>query len=156
VPRHPQRFNEVEGIIQNAGLAYQRRSKISAPIDDKTQVILGDSMGELFTYYAACDFTFVGGSLLNFGGQNLIEAAAMGKPILIGEYTFNFADATKNAVEIGAAIRVKDASGLRSNIQNLIENTKKREKMSQAALIFSEASTGASERMMKLIAQYLH
>ncbi len=155
VPRHPQRFNEVESIIQSAGFTYQRRSNLVGPIDKNIQVVLGDSMGELFTYYAACDFTFIGGSLLKYGGQNLIEAASMGKPILIGKYTYNFADATKNAVRAEAAIRIKDTEELRDRIQYLLHNPPKREKMQQAALRFSEASTGAALRMMKLIAQYL-
>ena len=156
VPRHPQRFNDVEGIILKSGLSYQRRSNLVGPVDKNIQVILGDSMGELFTYYAACDFTFVGGSLLEYGGQNLIEAACMGKPILIGEYTFNFADATKNAIRAKAAIRVKNMAGLRDRIQYLHHNAPQRVKMGKAALRFSAASTGATVRMMKLIAQHLH
>lgn len=155
VPRHPQRFNEVESIIQSTGFTYQRRSNLVGPIDKNIQVVLGDSMGELFTYYAACDFTFIGGSLLKYGGQNLIEAASMGKPILIGKYTYNFAEATKNAVRTGAAIQVKNAEELRDRIQYLLHNAPKREKMQQAALRFSEVSTGATIRMMKLIAKHL-
>ncbi len=155
VPRHPQRFNEVESIVQNAGFVYQRRSNLVGPIDKNVQVILGDSMGELFTYYAACDITFIGGSLLKYGGQNLIEAASMGKPILIGKHTFNFAEASKNAVSAGAAIRVKDTAELRDRVQYLLLNTPKRLKMQQSALHFSEAYTGATARLMKLIAQYL-
>jgi len=155
VPRHPQRFNEVEAIIQSVGFTYQRRTNLVAPIDNNIQVILGDSMGELFTYYAACDFTFIGGSLLKYGGQNLIEATSMGKPILIGEHTFNFADATKNAINEGAAMRVKDTAKLREKIQYLLENKVKRQEMSEAALRFSEASTGATIRLMELIAGYI-
>jgi 3-deoxy-D-manno-octulosonic-acid transferase len=156
VPRHPQRFNDVESIIQNSGLTYQRRSNLVGEIDKNIQVILGDSMGELFTYYATCDFAFVGGSLLEYGGQNLIEPASMGKPILIGPHTFNFADATENAIRAKAAIRVKNMTALRDKIQYLLHNAPKRVKMGEAALNFSEASTGATARMMKLIAQYLH
>jgi 3-deoxy-D-manno-octulosonic-acid transferase len=156
VPRHPQRFNSVEGIIQNSGLTYQRRSNLVGAVDKNIQVVLGDSMGELFTYYAACDFAFVGGSLLEYGGQNLIEPASMGKPILIGPHTFNFADATEHAIRAKAAIRVKNMAALRDRIQYLLHNAPKRVKMGEAALNFSEASTGATARMMKLIAQYLH
>ena len=156
VPRHPQRFNDVEGIILKSGLRYQRRSNLVGPIDKNIQVILGDSMGELFTYYAACDFTFVGGSLLEYGGQNLIEAACMGKPILIGEHTFNFTDATENAIRAKAAIRVKNLAALRDRIQYLLHNAPQRVKIGKAALRFSAASTGATVRMMKLIAQHLH
>ena len=155
VPRHPQRFNDVEGIILKSGLSYQRRSNLVGPVDKRIQVILGDSMGELFAYYAACDFTFIGGSLLEYGGQNLIEAACMGKPILIGEHTFNFADATENAIRAKAAIRVKNMAALRDRIQYLLHNAPQRVKMGKAALRFSAASTGATVRMMKLIASYL-
>lgn len=156
VPRHPQRFNEVEKLIRSYGLRYVRRSEIAAPIAMDTQIILGDSMGELFSYYAACDFTFIGGSLLKYGGQNLIEAASMGKPILIGQYTYNFADASDNAIKAGAAIRVKNATDLRDKIQYLAHNSQKRSKMHLAALRFNEASTGATKRVMQLIARYLH
>ena len=155
VPRHPQRFNDVEGIILKSGLSYQRRSNLVGPVDKRIQVILGDSMGELFTYYAACDFTFVGGSLLEYGGQNLIEAACMGKPILIGEHTFNFADATENAIRAKAAIRVKNMAALRDRIQYLLHNAPQRVKMGKAALRFSAASTGATARLMKLIGEHL-
>jgi 3-deoxy-D-manno-octulosonic-acid transferase len=155
VPRHPQRFDEVETLIKRAGLSYQRRSELTAPINENVQVILGDSMGELFSYYAACDFTFVGGSLLKFGGQNLIEAASMGKPILIGKYTHNFAEASRNAVRAGAAIQVKNVEYLRDRLQYLQNHAEKREKMQQASLRFSQASTGTTARVMQLIATYL-
>jgi 3-deoxy-D-manno-octulosonic-acid transferase len=163
VPRHPQRFDEVAAIFQKHNMQFQRKSLLkdaalqtNTHASSKSAVILGDTMGELFTYYAACDFTLVGGSLLPYGGQNLIEAAVMGKPILIGEHTFNFAEASNNAVATGAAIRAKDYLELREKIQYLLENKVKRQEMSEAALRFNEASTGATTRMMQLIMQYLH
>lgn len=155
VPRHPQRFDEVEALIKRTGLSYQRRSELSSPINEKIQVILGDSMGELFSYYAACDFTFVGGSLLNFGGQNLIEAASMSRPILIGKYTHNFAEASKDAIQQGAAIQVKDVEDLRSKLQHLLHDAQKREEMQLASLRFSQASSGTTARVMQLISDYL-
>ena len=155
VPRHPQRFNEVAALIESRNIAYIRRTSLTAPVSSAIQVILGDSMNELFTYYEACDFTFIGGSLLNFGGQNLIEAASLSKPILIGKYTFNFADASKNAVSAGAAIRINNLDELRDGIALLADNLEKRQKMQQAALRFSEASQGATLRIMKLIDEYL-
>jgi 3-deoxy-D-manno-octulosonic-acid transferase len=156
VPRHPQRFDEVEQLLKEAGLNYVRRSQLATPINPAVEVILGDSMGELFSYYAACDFTFVGGSLLKFGGQNLIEAASMGKPILIGKYTHNFAEATVNAVRAGAAVQVSSVVSLREKIQYLCEHREKRAKMQQASLNFSQASTGASFRTMQLISTHLN
>ncbi|MBC7757008.1 MAG: lipid IV(A) 3-deoxy-D-manno-octulosonic acid transferase [Bdellovibrio sp.] len=155
VPRHPQRFDEVEALIKKAGFTYLRRSNLRDPAHKNVQVILGDSMGELFSYYAACDFTFIGGSLMPFGGQNLIEAATMGKPILIGEHTFNFADATEKAINAGAAIRVKDVKELRQQIQFLTENKDQCKVLQQAALSFSASATGATKRLMLLIESYL-
>ena len=155
-PRHPQRFNEVESLLINAGFSFLRRSNLLEPANKNVQMILGDSMGELFTYYAASDFCFIGGSLLPFGGQNLIEAATMGKPILIGPHTFNFAEATEKAVNAGAAIRVKDVTELRQQIQFLIENNDQRKVMQQAAVNFSAAETGATARLMPLIEAYLN
>jgi len=156
VPRHPQRFDEVATLIDHENLSYKRRSTLTSEIAKDTKVILGDSMGELFSYYAACDFAFVGGSLMNFGGQNLIEAAIMGKPVLIGEHTFNFAEASVNAINSGAAIRVSDVKQLRQQIEALIFNAGRRQSMQQAALQFSQSATGATEKMMALIKVQLH
>jgi len=86
VPRHPQRFDDVAALLGQQQVPFARRSALTTAVSTDTQVVLGDSMGELFSYYAACDFAFIGGSLLQFGGQNLIEAAMMAKPILIGEH----------------------------------------------------------------------
>lgn len=163
VPRHPQRFNEVAAMLEQSGIEFTRKTLLqndalgaNSHAPSRPCIILGDTMGELFTYYAACDFTFIGGSLLNFGGQNLIEAASMGKPILIGEHTFNFAQATENAVAAGAAIRVKNSAELRDYIVDLLQNESKRLAMGKAATSFSEASTGATARMMALIKPYLN
>lgn len=155
VPRHPQRFDEVEALLRERNIPYIRRTQIQAPVPSSIQMVLGDSMGELYTYYAAGDMAFVGGSLLKFGGQNLIEPASMGKPILIGKYTYNFAEATKGAVQSGAATQVRDVENLREKIQFLMDNPSKREKMGLAALNFSKASTGTTVRMMQTIGQYL-
>ena len=162
VPRHPQRFDEVEALIKNAGWSYMRRSNLHEPINKhasinkNVQIILGDSMGEMFTYYAACDFSFIGGSLLPFGGQNLIEAAVIGLPILIGPHTFNFAEASRDALAAGAAFLVKDAASLKERILELSNNIALRQLMAKSALDFSSASAGATARLMKLIEKYLH
>lgn len=155
VPRHPQRFDEVAHLLKQRKLPFARRSELTEPISAETQIVLGDSMGELYHYYSACDFTFIGGSLLNFGGQNLIEAAVMGKPILIGEHTFNFAEAAANAIENKAAIRVSGVEDLRAQIQLLLQDTSKREQMGKAAITYSQAATGATQKMLIIIAPYL-
>lgn len=155
VPRHPQRFDEVAQLLQSRKIPYVLRSELNKTVSADIQVVLGNSMGELYTYYAACDFAFIGGSLLKFGGQNLIEAASMGKPILIGKYTYNFAEATVAAVSCGAALQLKDVADLTEKLQYLIDHPNKREEMALAARNFSQASTGAAVRMLQLIAQHL-
>ncbi len=150
VPRHPQRFSQVAELLNQRGIRFQRRSanEVVAP---ETQVMLGDSMGEMFAYYAACDIAFIGGSLLPLGGQNLIEAAAMGKPILIGPHTFNFAEVSELAIQVGAALRVANAEELVLTVGNLLKAPDKIEAMSVAARAFANRYRGATERLMALI-----
>ncbi|BCB25216.1 3-deoxy-D-manno-octulosonic acid transferase [Sulfurimicrobium lacus] len=150
VPRHPQRFDEVAQLLERRGLRYQRRSARQA-IAVETQVVLGDSMGEMFAYYAACDVAFIGGSLLPFGGQNLIEACSVGKPALLGRHTFNFADAAERAVEAGAALRVADEAELARALQKLLESAELRQRMGQAGLEFTCRHQGATGRVMALL-----
>jgi 3-deoxy-D-manno-octulosonic-acid transferase len=108
-------------------------------------------MGEMFAYYAACDIAFIGGSLLPLGGQNLIEAAAMGKPVLIGPHTFNFAEVSELAIQAGAAQRVANAEELALTAGDLLKAPEKIKAMSAAALAFSGRHRGATERLMALI-----
>lgn len=154
VPRHPQRFDQVAEMLEKSGIRFQRRSE-DRPVAAETQVMLGDSMGEMFAYYVACDIAFIGGSLLPLGGQNLIEAAAIGKPVLIGPHTFNFAEATELAIQAGAALRVTDADELLQTVGNLLKSPEKAQTMSVAALAFADRHRGATERLMALIEPYL-
>ncbi len=167
VPRHPQRFDAVAKLLEQRGIHYQRKSSLNntalqanihagsglVVLDDA--IILGDTMGEMPMYYAACDIAFIGGSLLNFGGQNLIEAAHLGTPIFIGEHTFNFAEASNDAVTAGAAIRVKNADDLMQQLNALLKNKTEIANMQQAALQFSAEYSGATARLMVLIKQYI-
>jgi 3-deoxy-D-manno-octulosonic-acid transferase len=156
VPRHPQRFAEVAVLLQKKGLTFSRRSELSnQTLALNISYLLGDSMGEMFTYYAACDVAFIGGSLLPLGGQNLIEACSMGKPILIGPYTFNFEQATELAILAGAAQRVQNAFELAQGINALFRNEATRHSMESAAVKFSTQSRGATERTLGLIEGYL-
>ncbi len=154
VPRHPQRFDEVANLLTQRNIRFQHRSE-NLPITDDIQVLLGDSMGEMFAYYAACDIAFIGGSLLPYGGQNLIEACSVGKPVLIGPYTFNFAQATEQAVECGAAVRVRDVAELTQIVQNLFNHPEKIDAASKAALKFVNAHRGATQLAMTHIAPLL-
>ncbi len=150
VPRHPQRFNEVARLLETRGVRFQRRSANVAVAAD-IRVVLGDSMGEMFAYYAACDVAFIGGSLLPLGGQNLIEACAAGKPVLIGPSTYNFADATELAVQAGAAIQVPDAATLAQEAERLLRNPAAAERMARAALAFASAHRGATAKVMEML-----
>lgn len=150
VPRHPQRFDEVEKLAAARGLAVQRRSRLEQGIGN-ADVLLGDSMGEMFAYYAACDCAFIGGSLMPLGGQNLIEACALGKPVLVGEHTFNFAQATEEAVASGAALRVPDADALMAAALRLLEDEDARAGMGAHALAFAGRHRGATLRTVELL-----
>jgi len=156
VPRHPQRFDEVEKMIGAHGLNVQRRSKLAldggdAVLPGFVDVLMGDSMGEMFAYYAACDVAFVGGSLLPLGGQNLIEPAALGKPVLIGQHTFNFALVTEDALAAGGAQRVADAAELMSAAGRLLNDGAARTAMGRNALAFANQHRGATRRTLALL-----
>jgi 3-deoxy-D-manno-octulosonic-acid transferase len=154
VPRHPQRFDEVAALAAARGFAVQRRSD-AAPVAAETVVWLGDSMGEMFAYYTACDVAFVGGSLLAHGGQNFIEPAACGAPILIGPSTYNFAEAAKEALALGAAIEVRDAPQLIATARALLDDPGRRAAMADAGRSFAERYRGATARTLELIKQTL-
>lgn len=156
VPRHPQRFDEVAALLQKRGLRFARKSALSAALPADIEVLLGDSMGEMFTYYAACDLAFIGGSLLPLGGQNLIEACAMGKPVLIGPHTFNFEQASEQAIAHGATLRVADVPALASAVQQLLGDAEMRGRMAQAAQVFSASATGATQRIAALVTEQLN
>lgn len=150
VPRHPQRFQEVARLIQERGLPWARRSDAQGTGKD-IRVFLGDSMGEMAAYYAAADLAYVGGSLLPFGGQNLIEAAAAGCPALIGPHTWNFTDAAEQAIATGCALRVADTDALVAAVDLLRQAPDKRAAMAAAGLRFTAANRGATERVMAMI-----
>lgn len=152
VPRHPQRFDEVAALVAARGLTLARRSQLDPDHGvDGADVLLGDSMGEMFAYYAACDCAYIGGSLLPLGGQNLIEACALGKPVLVGQHTFNFLDATNDAVDDGAALRVPDAERLVTAAAGLLRDHPARVAMGEQALAFARRHRGATLRTVELV-----
>jgi 3-deoxy-D-manno-octulosonic-acid transferase len=150
VPRHPQRFSEVAALVEQRGLALCRRSSGDLP-SPETQVWLGDSMGEMPAYFAAADLALIGGTLLPFGGQNLIEAAACGCPVLVGPHSFNFAQATEDAIACGAALRIADADDAARTVNRLLAEGEALQSMRDAAATFSQAHRGATARTIALI-----
>ena len=154
VPRHPQRFDEVAALLEKRKLAYARRSE-DRPVPPDCRVLLGDSMGEMAAYYAACDLAFIGGSLLPYGGQNLIEACAVGRPLLFGPHMYNFAEASKLAMAAGAAVEVADAAMLGDRAGELLRDPAALARMAQAALAFSRAHQGATARNLAICERLL-
>jgi 3-deoxy-D-manno-octulosonic-acid transferase len=139
VPRHPQRFDEV------AKWAQARRSRDGFP-DFNTRVYLGDTMGEMAFYYGACDVALIGGSLAPLGGQNLIEALAAGAPVVVGPHMFNFEEATRLALNSGAALQAVDAAAAVQACIGLLADPARRQAMALAGKKLCEAHRGATGR----------
>ncbi|QNB10685.1 3-deoxy-D-manno-octulosonic acid transferase [Paraburkholderia tropica] len=166
VPRHPQRFDEVAALVARRNLKLERRSQW-APASTGTahadvpalpqdvNVLLGDSMGEMGAYYAAADVAFIGGSLLPLGGQNLIEACAVGTPVLIGPHVFNFTQATADAVAAGGALQVQDPADLARVLRELFKDKSRRVTMGAAASAFASRHRGATARTVDVLTTLL-
>jgi 3-deoxy-D-manno-octulosonic-acid transferase len=148
VPRHPRRFDEV------ALLAQSRRTRDPVPSPEH-RIHLGDTMGDMPFYYAACDVAVMGGSFAPLGGQNLIEALAAGAPVVLGPSMFNFAEATRLALEAGAAIQATDAASAVQRSLDLLHDAYARRHMSDAGRKLCQKHRGATERHLALIAEVL-
>lgn len=164
-PRHPQRFGEVEALARARGLAVARRSdeagadaagSAPAPLPREARVWLGDSMGEMFAYYALADVALIGGSWLPFGGQNPIEACAVGTPALLGPHTFNFQQVAEEAVKAGAARRCGDADAALRTAFALLADAPARAAMAEAGRAFAAANRGATARTLALLDAIVH
>jgi 3-deoxy-D-manno-octulosonic-acid transferase len=161
VPRHPERFTEVADAIHSAGLKFRRRTEWPGIPKDCSglDVVLGDSMGEMPMYYSAADLVVMGGSLLPFGGQNLIEACAAGCPVLLGAHTYNFQQAALDAIQAGAAKRIEgdlllgEPIALQEALKALLLNTAELGKMSEAAKTYSIEHQGATNRILAALDQ---
>jgi 3-deoxy-D-manno-octulosonic-acid transferase len=159
-PRHPQRFDQVAALLEQQHLSYLRRSSLNfdqeeRPIPENTKVLLGDSMGEMYMYYAASDVAFVGGSLVPLGGHNLIEAFAMHKPVITGPHTFNFSEITEQALSAHCALRAKDAEDVLQLAQKLLDDEVTRKRMGKQAHAFFLQHQGATLRTMQSIEKFV-
>ncbi|HLS56109.1 MAG TPA: lipid IV(A) 3-deoxy-D-manno-octulosonic acid transferase [Zeimonas sp.] len=155
VPRHPQRFDEVAALIEARGWRMARRSRLADDQGCDAQVLLGDSMGEMAAYYALADVAIIGGSLLPFGGQNLIEACAAGVPVIVGPHTFNFGEASDQAIAADAAIRVPDAARAVGEALGLVLDAERLQSMSDRALAFTAQHRGATARTLAALAPFI-
>lgn len=150
VPRHPERFASVHAACVRAGFATRRRSEAGA-VPPETQVLLGDSMGELLAFCGAADVVFVGGSLVPVGGHNLIEPAAWGRPVLAGPHLFNFAEIAALLQAEGGLRICADSPALATTVIELLAEKDYREKAGTAARTVAEANRGALARLAAAI-----
>ena len=148
VPRHPERFNTVHELCISQGLTTRRRSTAEA-VQTSDQVLLGDTMGELLFLYALADIAFVGGSLVANGGHNLLEPAALGKPVLSGPHLFNFLEIAAQLREAGALNEVENAGQLADKVAALLNEPSEMQRMSQAGLSVLKANQGALQRLLE-------
>ncbi|AZZ94422.1 3-deoxy-D-manno-octulosonic acid transferase [Hahella sp. KA22] len=146
VPRHPERFDKVGEDILRAGLSMVRRSS-NATVTPETQVLLGDTMGELLRFYAAADLAFVGGSLVDTGGHNPLEPAAVGKPVLMGPAVFNFTDICAQLAQ-AQGLRFVERGTLGDVLSALCDDEAARLRMGEAASTVVNDNRGALDRLL--------
>lgn len=148
VPRHPQRFDEVAQLLRSGAQGVGRRSRGESP-HPQQRVFLGDTLGEMAFYYAAADVAVIGGSFAPHGGQNLIEACAAGIPVVLGPSMYNFADATRLALEAGAALQAANATEAVRAALELCADRPRRDRMSAAGKRLCATHRGATERHLQ-------
>ncbi len=158
VPRHPQRFDEVAQLAQAAGWTVSRRSAWGAelaqlPPPDAHTLWLGDSLGEMALYYGLSQVAVLGGSFLPLGGQNLIEAAACGCPVVMGPHTFNFSEVAEQALAEGAALRAADMAQALALAGQALQAGQP--DWSEAAQAFALRHQGAAQRTVAWLARSL-
>ena len=154
IPRHPERFNEVFNIASENGLNVKRRS-LADHCEKDTDILIGDSMGEMMSYFSISDIAFIGGSLSNNGGQNMLEAASLSKPIIFGPSVFNFEEISKKLLDDESAIQVSSAEELMQAISELLLDNEKRKLIGQSAKTTFENNRGAVAKVFEAIAPHI-
>jgi 3-deoxy-D-manno-octulosonic-acid transferase len=154
VPRHPQRFAEVAALLDKRGASWVSRAS-GQPVQPGTEVVLGDTMGELMMFFAAADAAFVAGSLVPVGGHNLLEPAAAGVPVLTGPYNFNGEDIYRKLVEAGAVTTTAGADELSAAVSSLLVDAPRRQEMGERGRRVVEENRGALERLLAIVGPLL-
>jgi len=154
VPRHPNRFDAVKAWLRARNVRFVTRSAREAVAAD-TSVLLVDTLGELLSFYSAANVAFVGGSLVPVGGHNLLEPAALNRPVIVGPHTFNAADIAENFLASGAAVQVESATQLGDAVLDLLTNAARRDQMIARAHELLQANQGALARLLALIEKLL-
>jgi 3-deoxy-D-manno-octulosonic-acid transferase len=153
-PRHPERFRLVEHSVRSIGFTMAMRSTDRVP-GESHQVFLIDTMGELMPFFAASDVAFVGGSLVPIGGHNVLEPAALARPVLVGPHTFNFEEITLTLIRGGGAKRVLQNEALGGEVLELLQDEARCKQMGHQARVVFDSERGAVGRVMRLIDRML-
>ncbi|WP_404840862.1 3-deoxy-D-manno-octulosonic acid transferase [Alkalilimnicola ehrlichii] len=151
VPRHPERFNQVAKLCADRGYRLVRRTEAVSEVAADVDVFLGDTLGELSTFYAAADLAFIGGSLAPLGGHNALEAAVLSVPVVIGPNYFNATEVTEALIAANAAYCVDNAESLAERVNALLDDASLREKMGASGRAFVKEGRGALGRVLELI-----
>jgi len=154
-PRKPEHFDAVELAARHAGFRTVRRSTLTIDEEPKADVVILDSIGELAHVYMAATVVFVGGSLVDVGGHNILEPAIHGKAVVFGPHMQNFAEIARSFLEHDAAVQIHSARELEETLIDLILNRDRRERLGDAARALVEANRGAKERSLEAIATLL-
>jgi 3-deoxy-D-manno-octulosonic-acid transferase len=154
-PRHPERFAEVYGLARQAGFHAVRRTELALDADPQAEVVVLDTIGELAQVYQTATVVFVGGSLVNSGGHNILEPAVFGKAIVFGPHMQNFAEIAQAFCESGAAVQVSHPHGLETTLRDLLGDPVRRASLGAAARALVEANRGAKDKTLAVIADLL-
>jgi 3-deoxy-D-manno-octulosonic-acid transferase len=154
-PRHPERFDDVERLLAGSGFVFQRRSRVGPEQWFEKDVLLLDSVGELVNFFAAADVAFIGGSLVEVGGHNVLEPARFGKPILFGPHMENFRSLAADLLRQGAALEVANASEMAGAVEQLLADPARRRHMGERAVAVAASHQRAFEMNLDLAQRYL-
>jgi 3-deoxy-D-manno-octulosonic-acid transferase len=154
-PRHPQRFAEVEKLLRSTGLQFDKRTEMDGRVDFDKDIMFLDTVGDLYDFYAVGDVAFVGGSLVDAGGHNLLEPARFGKPVLFGPYMTNFSSLAAEMKQKGGGIEVHGAEDLIREITSLLSDAQKRKARGAKASAVAVNDYGVMDRSVGLVARYL-
>jgi 3-deoxy-D-manno-octulosonic-acid transferase len=157
VPRHPRRFDEVAALLAAAGRPFVRRSALAGSADKNLapEIVLVDTMGELVALYSVADMVFVGGSLVPFGGHNVMDPAGLGKPVVVGPHTWNFGEAVEALVGAGGALEVSDGRSLTAAVERWLADPAAALAQGRRARSAVLERRGAAERTLALVAPLL-
>ena len=154
IPRHPERFTELENLLIERNVNYQKRSDGNL-IKPETKVVIGDSMGEMLAYYAISYLAIIGGSFKDFGGQNPIEAIFMHAPVIFGNSMYNFNEIAENCLTDGCAYQIDSVSKLSDAIHKMLHNVNEYVELKDHCNQFIDKYQGASQRVFDIVKQSL-